>query len=128
MTPAIPSWVRKNTAVLLGGARLYLPGEAGRTWWGVWLAMGASAWLVLAWAPEAFPLAFLVITATLHLLANLATDARVRREPHLPPGQRRRQRALVWALPVVGVLVVSAWYRADDDPWDDDGFQTHDDT
>ncbi len=107
-------------AVLFGGARLLLPGEAGRTWLGVALAMLGGASLVLSWAPDAFPQAFPVGIVGLHLLANLVTTARVRREPDLDAELRRRQLAVVWMLPALGVLVVSAYYRAQDDPSPDD--------
>jgi hypothetical protein len=109
-------------AVLFGGARLLLPGEVGRTWLGVALAMLAGASLVRGWAPDAFPQAFLVGIVGLHLLANLVATARVRREPYLDAGLRRWQLAAVWMLPALGVLLVSAYYRAQDDPSSDDAF------
>ncbi len=111
-------------AVVSGGARLILPGELGRTWWGVLLAFFAGSLVVLSRFSEWFPALFLVGSVGLHLLANLAASARVARESELEPSRRRWQIGLVWVVPVVGVMLISAFYRAQDDPWQDDGYET----
>lgn len=106
----------------LGTARLLFPGNEGRTWWGIGLALTAGGIATLVWAPSWFPTVFFAAAGGLHLVANLAASARIARERYVDASQQRWQLGLVWLLPVVGVVLISAFYRSQDDPWRRDGY------
>ncbi|MEM7156618.1 MAG: hypothetical protein AAF799_27470 [Myxococcota bacterium] len=119
-------WAAAVLAIALGGVRLCMPGEAGRTRWGIGLACFAAGLWVLQWTPEQFPSVFGGLTLVVHVLGNVVVTARILRERCLDATDRGKQLAAVWLLPVLGVIWMAASYRAGDNPWRNDGYSSSD--
>jgi hypothetical protein len=103
-------------------SRMCLPGSRRRHWAAYALGSFAVVVFVLTAAPELLAVALAVIVGLFYVSGALVATARIRREPHLDPELRRRQQLLVWCVPLIGFLIISAYYRHLDEPWVDDGF------